>query len=339
MFVRNAWYAAGTAGEIGRSLTQRWICGEPLVLYRTEAGRAVALEDRCPHRKASLSMGRLKGDLVECGYHGLCFDASGACTHVPGQVNIPPRLRARAYPLVERHGWIWVWMGDAAEADPAKVPDFHWNESDGWTPVFGYLHVKADYRLLIDNLMDLTHETFVHPTSIGETVVAHTPITTKAEGRSVTVSRIMPECPAPPLFRKVRGLTTIDRWQHITFEPPGNIRIDAGGVPSDTKDMDKALRWWVLNTLTPETETTTHYFWSVSRAFSHGDAALTQSLHDQVMKIFGEDQVVLETQQKLIDTDRSSRPLLSINCDAGGAAARRILAELERGEQKVGAVA
>src|SRR5690606_28972968 len=116
-------------------------------------------------------------------------------------------------------------------------------------------------------------------TSIGETVVAHTPIATKVEGRSVTVSRIMPECPAPPLFQKVRGLTTIDRWQHITFEPPGNIRIDAGGVPSDSKDMAKALRWWVLNTLTPETETSTHYFWSVSRAFSHGDDALTRSLH------------------------------------------------------------
>lgn len=339
MFVRNAWYVAATAGEIGRSLTQRWICGEPVVLYRTEAGQAVALEDRCPHRKAALSMGRLKGDEIECGYHGLCFDSAGLCTRVPGQVSIPPRLRARAYKLVERHGWVWLWLGAPEAADPAKVPDYHWNESPGWTPVFGYLHVKADYRLLIDNLMDLTHETFVHPTSIGETVVADTPIATKAEGQRVTVSRLMPECPAPPLFRKVRGLTTIDRWQHITYEPPGNIRIDAGGMPSDTKDMGRALRWWVLNALTPETETTTHYFWSVTRCFSLDDDALSRTLHDQVMTIFNEDAVVLEMQQKLIETDRSSRPLLSVNCDAGGSAARRILGEIERGEQAVGAVA
>jgi phenylpropionate dioxygenase-like ring-hydroxylating dioxygenase large terminal subunit len=325
MFLRNHWYVAGIARELGRSLVQRWVLGEPLVLYRTEAGAPVALEDRCPHRRAPLSLGRLAGDAVQCPYHGMEFAADGKCVRVPGQVSIPPRLRARAYPVVERHGWVWVWMGEAAAADPALIRDYHWNEEPGWAPVMGYLHVAADYRLVLDNLMDLTHETFVHPTSIGQTAVAETPITTEVKDGIVKVTRLMPDTPAPPLFQRVRGLKTIDRWQHIYFETPSHIRIDAGGVPSDTKDMKQALRWMVQNAITPENERSTHYFWSISRCFETADEALSRQLHGQIMGIFNEDKAILEQQQRMIDSDRSGRPLLSTNCDAGGAAARRLI--------------
>jgi vanillate O-demethylase monooxygenase subunit len=325
MFLRNQWYVAAEARELGRNLLGRWILGEPLVFFRTEAGAPVALEDRCPHRRAALSMGRLDGDRVRCGYHGMEFGADGTCVRVPGQTSIPPRLKARAYPVVERHGWVWVWMGDAALADPASIHDYHWNEEPGWKPVFGYTHVEAEYRLVVDNLMDLTHETFVHPTSIGQTAVAETAITTTMENGKVKVSRLMPGIPAPPLFAKVRGLETIDRWQHIYFDLPSHVRIDAGGVPADTKDMTQALRWMVQNAMTPETERSTHYFWSISRCFETEDEALSGILHGQIQSIFQEDKTIVEQQQRMIETDRSGRPLLSTNCDAGGAAARKMI--------------
>jgi vanillate O-demethylase monooxygenase subunit len=325
MFLRNQWYVAARAPELGRALLQRWILGEPLVLYRTETGAPVALEDRCPHRRAPLSLGKLVGDRVQCCYHGMEFGPDGKCTRVPGQSSIPPRLRARVFPIVERYGWVWVWMGEASAADPALIQDYHWNEAPGWTPVMGYLHVDAEYRLVVDNLMDLTHETFVHPTSIGQTAVAETPITTEVKDGVVKVTRLMPDTPAPPLFQRVRGLKTIDRWQHIFFETPAHIRIDAGGVPSDTKDMKQALRWMVLNAITPETERSTHYFWSISRCFETEDKALSETLHQQISNIFNEDKAILEQQQRMIESDRSGRPLLSTNCDAGGAAARKLI--------------
>jgi phenylpropionate dioxygenase-like ring-hydroxylating dioxygenase large terminal subunit len=336
MLLKNQWYVAAMPGEIGRDLRQRWICGEPLVLYRTAAGEAVALGDRCPHRKFALSLGTLVGDEVQCGYHGFRFDCAGRCTHIPAQTGIPPRLNARRYPTVERHGWVWVWMGAADAADPALISDYHWNEAPGWKPVWGYLHLKADYRLVLDNLLDLTHETFVHPTSIGEAAVADTPMTTKVEGEKVTVTRLMNGCPAPPLFRRIRGLDRIDRWQRITFEAPAHIKIDAGGVPADTKDERRQLRWMVLNALTPETPTTTHYFWSVSRCFELEDEAISKILQAQITRIFEEDRLILETQQKLIDSDASGRPLMSLNIDAGSAAARRIIDTLGQREQAGG---
>jgi vanillate O-demethylase monooxygenase subunit len=328
MFVQKRWYAAATTGEIGRTLLSRWICGEPLLFFRNRAGEAKALEDRCPHRKAALSTGKLVGDEVEYGYHGIRFDCTGACTHVPGQTRIPPLLKARAYPVAEKYGWAWVWIGDTARADAALIPDFRWNAMPEYKPVYGYIHMRANYQLITDNLMDLTHETYVHPTSIGMTDIAYTPIDTKLDGDKVTVTRNMEGVEAPPLFRKVRGLTKIDRWQRIHFEPPGNIKIDAGGFPAGTEDAARSLHWWVLNSLTPETETSTHYFWSVAREFEHDDEALSAQLVAGVTKIFHEDRVVIEQQQKLIDTDTSGRPLLSVNCDAGGAAARRIVDRL-----------
>lgn len=325
MFVRNAWYVAALATEVGRSLTQRWIVGDPVVLYRTENGTPVALEDRCPHRFFALSKGRLVGDDIECGYHGLTFDCTGTCIGIPGQANIPPRLRARAYPVVERWNWLWIWPGDPDKADPALIPDFHWNDDPDWDPVGGHIHYDAQYQLLVDNLLDLTHETFVHRNTIGNAAVAHTPAKTTVEDPVVRVERVMRDCPAPPLFEKVRGFAgNIDRWQLIRFEPPANIWIDARGLPAGTNDADNGLRWFVLNSITPETESSCHYFWAISRCFAQGDAQISSLIHDQIYTTFMEDKDVLETQQRMIETERHGRPLLSVNADAALVAARRI---------------
>ena len=233
MFVRNAWYVAAWDHEIARALTQRWIAGEPVLLYRTGAGQVVAMEDRCPHRRAALSKGSLVGDQVQCGYHGITFDCAGQCTSIPSQQDRPAAMKVRTYAVVERWRWVWIWMGDADTADESLLPDFQYNDTPGWLPTGGCIDVKANYQLLIDNLLDLTHETYVHGKTIGNSAIVEHPMTCRVEGNDVHVQRVMRNTPAPPLFRKVRQFeSNIDRWQIIRFQMPAHVSIDARGQPA-----------------------------------------------------------------------------------------------------------
>lgn len=330
MFLKNAWYAAAWETEIGRELLQRWIIGQPVVLFRTEAGEAVAMEDRCPHRRFALSEGKLIGDQIECGYHGLVFDCAGKCQRIPGQENIPPRMKVRTYPLVERWKLVWIWMGDPDKADPSLIPEFIWNsDPENWHPVCGTINMDADYRLLVDNLLDLTHETFVHQNTIGNFSVAETPMTFKVEPPNVHIERVMRDVPAPPLFERVRGFKeNIDRWQIIRFDPPSNIVIDARAVRTGTNDIDQGLRWHVINSITPETESRSRYFWSISRSFELENEEIDTLLTRQIIATFEEDKAVLEVQQQMIETDDPDRRVYDINADAGAIAARRIVRDM-----------
>jgi vanillate O-demethylase monooxygenase subunit len=166
-FLRNAWYVAAQADEVGRTPLGRILLGEPVVLFRKEDGSAVALEDRCCHRRAPLHKGKILGDLLQCGYHGFTFDATGACVRIPGQDRVPPSVGVKAYPLVEQHGFLWIWMGERAKADPALIPDFHRNRDPGWKAVGSRLPIAANYLLVVENLIDLSHVGFVHAKTIG----------------------------------------------------------------------------------------------------------------------------------------------------------------------------
>lgn len=337
MFLKNAWYVAAWDNEVGRELLQRWIIDQPVVLYRTEAGEAVAMEDRCPHRRFALSEGRLIGDQIECGYHGLVFDCAGKCQRIPGQENIPPRMRVRTYPVVERWKFVWVWMGDPKLADEALIPDFVWNsDPDNWHPVCGTINMAADYRLLVDNLLDLTHETFVHANTIGNFSVAETPMTFRVEAPNVHIERVMRDVPAPPLFEQVRGFKeNIDRWQIIRFDPPSNIVIDARAVRTGTNDIDQGLRWHVINSITPENGASSRYFWSISRSFELENEQIDELLKRQIIATFEEDKAVLEKQHHLIETDDPDKRVYDINADAGAIAARRIVRDMISEESTV----
>ncbi|HEX4195070.1 MAG TPA: Rieske 2Fe-2S domain-containing protein, partial [Stellaceae bacterium] len=166
-FLRNCWYVAAEAGEVTRVPLPRLLLGEPVVMYRREDRTPVALEDRCCHRRAPLSKGKLIGDRLQCGYHGFTFDASGACVAIPGQDRVPPSVGVRAYPLVERHGYCWIWMGAANAADVSRIPDFSRNTDPGWTTVHDRLPIAAHYQLMVENLIDLSHLAFVHAKTIG----------------------------------------------------------------------------------------------------------------------------------------------------------------------------
>ncbi|MDX3894967.1 aromatic ring-hydroxylating dioxygenase subunit alpha [Pusillimonas sp.] len=333
MFIKNAWYVAAWGNEIGRELTQRWIIGEPLVLYRTAAGDVVALSDRCPHRRASLSKGSLVGDDVQCGYHGITFDCSGSCVSIPGQDKIPASLKVQRYRVVEKWQWVWVWMGDADAADESLLPtDFQYNDALGWKATGGCIKVNANYQLLTDNLLDLTHETYVHGRTIGNSSVIETPMEYEIRGDEVHVKRVMRNTPPPPLFQRICNFEgNIDRWQLIRFQMPAHLSIDARGYAPGADEP--ALRWFSLNSITPVDDSSSLYFWTITRCFDLDDEALSKLINEKIHATFMEDVEVLEAQQRLIETDTRNVAEVSIKADSGSISARRIVKRLSEQQE------
>ena len=337
MFLKNYWYVAAWSSEVSAEPLARIFLGEPLVLYRTTEDRVVALEDRCCHRQLPLSMGKVIGDQLQCGYHGLIFNANGACVDVPGQTTMPPGAGVRSYPVAERWGWVWIWMGDAEVADETRIPDFHELNDPGWRARGSRIPIRCDYRLAVDNLLDLSHLTFVHESTLGNaSVVEAAEVKTERHGAGVRVTRWMIDVPAPPMYSKLMKFNTnIDRWQIIDFDPPCFVKLDLGGAPTGSGavegDRSKGFERRSLNAITPETETSVHYFWADAHNFNLDQPAVTDLLYEQVLEAFTEDKAVLEAQQDALNNSPISTPI-DINSDAGGLEARRILDKLATAE-------
>jgi phenylpropionate dioxygenase-like ring-hydroxylating dioxygenase large terminal subunit len=338
MFLRNYWYVAATDAEIGREPIGRVILGEPIVFFRSEQGTPVAFEDRCPHRHLPLSMGKLVGDDLQCRYHGLRFGTDGRCVRIPGQDHIPQAAKVRTYPVVERYHWIWIWMGDPALADPSTITDFHWLDDAGWGAKTSYLHVKANWQLVVDNLLDLTHLAFVHETTIGNLALAeHAKVNVTRAPNNVVVTRWIIDQDPPPTFKKVGGFTgNVDRWQIIDFVPPAFLRLDVGATPTGTGAPEGkrvgGINMRNLNAITPETETTSHYFWGQAHDFDVKNPETTNKIFEQIRTAFLEDVDVFSGQQRNLDL-MPNPPQVDIAADAGAIQARRILTRLHGEEQ------
>ncbi|HQU47659.1 MAG TPA: aromatic ring-hydroxylating dioxygenase subunit alpha [Casimicrobiaceae bacterium] len=339
-WMRNCWQVAAYSHEVaGGQLLARRICGEDLVFFRSSKGEPVAFEDKCPHRFAPLSKGVLMGDVLRCGYHGLCFDTTGKCIEIPGQAYVPPRARVRAFPVVERHRLLWVWMGEAERADALKVPDIHWLDDPAWVAAEGYHRIEANFRLLNDNLLDLSHETYVHQRTIGHEAVAESPVAIEADERSVRIVKEMPGCTPPPFYQvlgRLKPTDRIDRWQRTVYEPPGIIVLDVGVNPLDAPPGSNRVEGRVINLMTPETETSTHYFWAFARNFRLDEPGVTEFLRANVGRTFDEDKVMLESQQRnLGDADAASSAFtIAIKADVGPTQGRRLLASLIEAESR-----
>jgi vanillate monooxygenase len=333
--ILNAWYVVAWPSEIASDkLFARTVCNEAMVLWRNDNGSVSALEDRCCHREMPLAKGWLEHGTVRCAYHGLRFGADGQCVEFPGQERIPPSVKVRSYPTFESYGWVWVWPGDPLKADPALIPDiFARNDHSEWTAGGGTTYIRGNYQLISDNLLDLTHENYVHATSLGNDAVVHNPMETKIDGERVTVMRWMINHEPAPFWKaaikNAKGYDgPCDRWQIINFIPPANVVLDVGVAPTGTGapegDRSKGVPGCNLNAITPETEATTWYFWSFSRQFQRDNAELTKKMIGRVAQIFEEDRQAIEAVQEVMNR-KPGRPYINLRIDAGNVAARRMV--------------
>ncbi|MGW1027894.1 Rieske 2Fe-2S domain-containing protein [Streptomyces sp. NPDC002577] len=337
-YVRNQWYVAAYGREVGRALLGRTILGEPIVLYRTEeSGEVVALADRCVHRRFPLSESHLDGDRVVCGYHGFTYDTTGTCVYVPGQKRIPRTARVSSYKVVEQDSFVWIWIGEPDLADPTAIPRARHMVDPTWTTVSGMEPIDGDYGLLVDNLMDLSHETYLHGGYIGTPEVAETPITTEVDEEAgvVRVNRHMDDAECPPFYARSTGIEgRISRWQDIEYHAPClyllHSRIAPVGAPGPGPggEDSHAFHTEITYAITPSSEGKVYDFWAVSRDFALEDDEVTTFMRDFNHTVVMQDVNALNLLQKTLDTEPDGYQELSINIDTGGLAARRILARL-----------
>ncbi len=262
-FLQNAWYALCWDRDLGATPVARAVLGVPIALYRASDNTPVALHDMCPHRFAPLSLGKVKGDTVQCPYHGLVFDRTGTCIANPnGKGTTPQALAVRKYPTLVQNGMIWIWPGDPDLARNASPPLYDFLEAPGSRTVSGYLQVDANYELVTDNLLDLSHTEFLHPFIAGPGDFEGTELRTEQDGERVTAFHFMPGHCVTPLFRPFfdESVEIMDGRAHLHWEAPANMMLDVGATHGDD---DVALP--MVHLLTPATETSTHYFWALQR--------------------------------------------------------------------------
>ncbi|KQK61078.1 hypothetical protein AOX61_10360 [Pseudomonas aeruginosa] len=314
MYLHNCWYVAAWNYEIEpEGLLARTIINEPLVLFRKADGGIAALQDRCCHRSAPLSIGRKEGDAVRCMYHGLKFDSSGACVEVPGQDSIPPQACVRSFPVVEQYSWVWVWMGDPAKADPALIPPAVALDDPDWIFRSGSIEYEANYQLVNDNLLDFSHLFFLHPESFGVGADwAHVrPKVTRLE-RGVRVQRWLPNQPIPNHIRDVVDTETMDLFSTYDYLVPGVMVMRSYGFPKGALEMFKGeephgmepvTHDVTCQAITPVTDDTSRYFFSWA-PYKHALAGCSEELADGMLAIarmaFEEDRQMIEAQARVL---------------------------------------
>jgi len=330
MYLRNCWYVAGWSRDIDASLKPVTMLGEKIVLYRAVHGSIVALEDACPHRKLPLSKGMLKDDRIVCGYHGLTFDGTGACVAAPTQGRIPTAAKVRGYPAAERYGFVWLWMGDAAKADPALILDIPNYEAPSWgRTAGGDMTIACNYLYVVDNLLDPSHVAWVHLTSFAGAKTDDTPLSTKKVEDGIVVSRWMMDTTPPNYYAKlVKFNGNADRLQHYECRIPSIAINKSIYSPAGTGGPDKPLneRSYVnisYNFITPIDESNSHYYWFQHRNTDPADERISEAMNAGARMAFIEDKDVLEAVQIGMATRKT--PNIDLGIDAGALQFRKLL--------------
>jgi phenylpropionate dioxygenase-like ring-hydroxylating dioxygenase large terminal subunit len=341
MFLKNCWYVAAWSDELDQTgMLSRRLLGEQVLLYRRGDGTPAALVDRCSHRAAPLSIGRREGDAVRCMYHGLLFGADGRCVEIPGQERISPAAHVRAFPLVERDRFVWIWMGDPALADPAAIPDCHWQDDPAWRSLPATMHYKSDYRLIMDNQLDFSHLSFVHETTLGGSLtIAHTRPVIEPTQNGLRLTRwYLNEPELAPFLRGVAELEgPIDRWHIYDWFTGGNVlTLESGNAPAgrgakEGRRDPRTLEFHAVQALTPETEHTSHFFWTYGHNFKLDDVDFTRALQARIQAGFDEDRAMIEAQQAAL-LAHPDTPMVDLAIDQGPLLARRLLARRLKAE-------
>lgn len=338
----NCWYIAGWSADLGTEPVGRTLLERPVVLYRDQEGKAIALYGRCPHRFAPLSKGTIVGDQIMCAYHGLVFDRTGVCVHNPhGQGIIPPGTRVDSYPVVEKNGAIWIWFGAPENADTALLSDINWFVDPDYASIHGYLRVQANYQLVTDNLLDLTHAPFLHPNTVGgapeDTIGAQMEhdFHTDSEGviHSNYLVRNIPR-PAPQLI-PLWGDRTGDFRAEMRWRVASTLELDIRMSPLGGEKTE-GLHMPSLHYLVPESETITHYFYAMGRNVMIDNAEMTQAMAEGARQAFeDEDEPMIRDCQALMGTTdlMSLRPAI-LQTDIASVQARRSLGKLIREQSK-----
>lgn len=332
-FVRNAWYVAGWSTDFGEPLRALEITGQRLVMFREASGAVKALEDRCPHRLLPLSKGKRIGDTIQCGYHGMTFDGAGQCVRVPGQENTPRSAYVEAFPVEERHGIVWVWMGDPELADPANIFDLPEFTQPGWHAHHGEaLHIKSNYLNVAENLVDPAHVSFVHPTTLGNSASENVPVHVSTSGEVISAWRWIRDAPPIGFFQKFGGFDGhVDRWHYYDLHLPSTAVIDFGSI--DTKlncpeeERDRGVRIFALHFVTPVREDYTIDHWMHLRNTSLGDEEASAQMDAMFKTAFAEDKEILEAVHESEQQPQRRRPI-RVAIDKGPTVYRKRIRDL-----------
>lgn len=301
-FIRNQWYVAAWAEEITRTPLRRQILGHDIVFYRTGDGAPVALQNRCAHRSYPLDKGTINGDRIVCGYHGIEFNADGSCGLIPSLLSSPRAMRVNAYPLIEQGPFVWIWMGKAESTDVGKLVVQPWFTEPEWTHVKGYFHMKANYLGLHENLLDLSHFPFVHGAMIGKPEHAEARPHVTVSGNVVHSSVLHRGVALAPEYDAAAKLVhPINRVSEQSVPSPA-IHVGKAILEDSSVPCQQHIRY-VIHCPTPETSTSTHYFWAIARDKLIDDAKVSEEAHAIAAKAFNEDKEVLEAIEELIARD------------------------------------
>lgn len=337
-YLRNAWYATAWSWELSNAPLARTIHDQPIVLYRGAEGRPIALYDACPHRFAPLSLGAVGGDRIRCGYHGLEFDADGRCVRNPhGKGAIPAALSVRTYPLAERYGMIWIWMGEANRADPGLIPALPIFEETEFCWVYGQTYVRANYELVVDNLLDLSHVEFLHPFLATAGNSSRTTFRVEQVGDFVNSYYDVAEEPITALFRMMWDgeEETADLHAYMHWQAPSNLYLDTG-MRARGASPEGGPRVPAIHLLTPETENSTHYFWAIGRNRRQGDEDISRLIRDGTRNAFeNEDEpMICAVRSRMSSSDLFAHKPALLPIDEGNVRARRVLQRLIQDEAK-----
>lgn len=341
IYLRNAWYVAGWADALTDEPQARIFLDEPVALFRDGDGIARAIGGRCPHRFAALGNGRVIDGALQCPYHGLRFSGSGRCVFNPHQDGAVPDAGVPAYPLVERNALLWIWMGDPALADADRIPDFGWLTDPRWTAVRGATRAEGHYELYTDNILDLSHASFVHPALVASAW------TTGArrfwqDGDTVHAEYVQPDDYLSEGISAILGTQgkRQDFRGEVVWHAPSTLYFDfRAGDPGTAVDAMTLLP--SIHAFTPETADTTHYFWATARNFALGDADFDAAMQGALEFAFEQEDmpIIRDAHRLMAGEDFWALKPLVLSGDGGGIRARRILRRMIAEEKGGSAIA